>query len=109
MKLTVTGRNIDITQAIRDHLNHKMEKTLKDLGEPADVHVALAVEKHRHFSEITIKTKGDTVHVEEETTDLYTSMDNALVKAEKQLRKHRNRQKDLKMKKAVAEKNKTFE
>jgi putative sigma-54 modulation protein len=106
MKLTVTGRKIEITQAIRDHLNHKMEKTIKDLEDHADVHVALAVEKYRHFSEITIKTKGFTIHVEDETTDLYTSIDNALVKAEKQLRKHKDKQKDLLLKKAAAEKNK---
>ncbi len=109
MKLTVTGRNIEITQAIHDHLQNKMEKTIKDLGEHADVHVALAVEKHRHFSEITVKTKGFTIHVEEETTDLYTSMDSALVKAEKQIRKHKDRQKDLRLKQAKAEKNKNLE
>jgi len=109
MKLTVTGRKIEITQAIHDHLQSKMEKTIKDLGEHVDVHVALAVEKHRHFSEITIKTKGYTIHVEDETTDLYTSMDNALVKAEKQIRKHKDRQKDLRLKQAKAEKNKNLE
>ena len=37
MKITVTGRNIEITDAIRDHLNNKMNKTIKDLGEVADV------------------------------------------------------------------------
>ena len=105
MKLTVTGRNIEITDAIRDHLNKKMSKTIKDLGEVADVHVALAVEKHRHFAEITVKTKGFTVHSEEETSDLYTSMDNALSKIEKQIRKHKDRAKDLRNKQGVAEKN----
>ncbi len=105
MKITVTGRNIEITDAIRDHLNNKMNKTIKDLGEVADVHVALAVEKHRHFAEITVKTKGFSVHSEEETSDLYTSMDNALSKVEKQIRKHKDRAKDLRNKQGVAEKN----
>jgi len=109
MKLTVTGRNIEITEAIHDHLERKMQKTIQELGEKADVHVALSVEKHRHFAEITVKTKGFTVHGQDETTDLYAAIDNALVKIEKQLRKHRDRAKDLKIKKASAEKDKLFE
>ena len=99
MKLTVTGRNIDITDGIRGHLQNKMDKTISDLGEEADVHVALHVEKHRHFAEGTVKTKGFTVHSQHETDDLYASMDNALLKIEKQLRKHKEKTQDLRNKK----------
>ena len=99
MKLTVTGRNIDITDGIREHLENKMDKTIKELGEKADVHVALHVEKHRHFAEITVKTKGSTVHSQDETDDLYASMDNALLKIEKQLRKQKEKAQDLRLKK----------
>jgi putative sigma-54 modulation protein len=109
MKLTVTGRNIDITDAIQDHLDRKMQKTIMELGEKADVHVALSVEKHRHFAEITVKTKGFTVHSQEETNDLYQAMDNALIKIEKQLRKHKDRAQDLRIKQASQEKNKLQE
>lgn len=106
MKLTITGRNIEITEAIKDHLDSKMKKTIQELGEKADVHVALLVEKHRHFAEITVKTKGFTVHAEEETKDLYGAMDNVLSKVEKQLRKHKERAKDLGIKQGTAVKNK---
>ena len=109
MKLTVTGRKLEITDGIKSHLEKKMSKTIQELGERADVHVALAVEKHRHFAEITVKTKGFTVHSQEETDDLYLAMDGALTKVEKQLRKHRDRAKDLRMKQGVAEKNKLQE
>lgn len=106
MKVTVTGRKIDITEGIRNHLDRKMEKPLQELGDATDVHVALSVEKHRHFAEITVKTKGFTVHSEEETNDLYVAMDNAVEKIEKQLRKHKERAKDIRIKKSTAEKNK---
>ena len=104
MKLTVAGIKIKITQAIEDHLNKKIEKSLKSLPESADVHVALTVEKHRHFAEITIKEKGFSVHGESETNDLYTAMDEAVEKAEKQLKKHKDRSKTLKIKQNVAAK-----
>ena len=99
MKLTVTGRNIEVTDGIRGHLQSKMEKTIHELSEQADVHVSLSVEKYRHFAEVTVKTKGFSVHSNEETDDLYASIDNALVKIEKQLRKHKEKTQDLRIKK----------
>lgn len=104
MKLTVSGRNIEITQAIHDHLHKKMEKTIQDIGERADVHIALSVEKHRHHVEITVKTKGFSLHSKEETNNLYTAMDGALDKMEKQLRKHKDRNIRLKIKKGAEQK-----
>jgi putative sigma-54 modulation protein len=98
MKLTVTGRKIEITDGIRTHLNGKINKTIVDLDEAADVHVTLAVEKHRHFAEITVKIKGFTLHSQEETNDLYASMDRTLEKMEKQIRKYKEKAKALRNK-----------
>ena len=95
MKLTLTGRKIEITDGIRNHFNDKMNKTIADLGGVADIHVAVSVEKHRHFAEIILKAKGFTLHSHEETNDLYASMDKALEKMEKQLRKHKEKAKDI--------------
>ncbi|MFP6637339.1 MAG: ribosome-associated translation inhibitor RaiA [Nitrospinaceae bacterium] len=109
MKLTVTGRNINITDGIRDHMQNKMDKTINDLGDVADIHVALHIEKHRHLAEVTVKTKGLTVHSQQETHDLYASIDNALLKVEKQLRKHKEKAQDLRIKKGSLSKSKNQE
>ena len=98
MKLTLAGRKIEITDGIRDHLNDKISKTITDLDETADVHIILSVEKHRHFAEITLKTKGMTLHSHEETKDMYISIDKALEKMENQLRKHRDKAKEARSK-----------
>ena len=109
MKLTVTGRKIEITDGIRTHLNDKMDKTIADLGEAADIHVALSVEKHRHFAEITVKTKNFTLHSHDETEDLYASMDKALEKMEKQIRKHKEKAKALRNKQGSQSKNQNLD
>ena len=109
MKLTVTGRNIEITDGIRNHLNDKIDKTIADLGEAADVHVALSVEKHRHFAEVTVKTEGFTLHSQDETEDLYTSMDKALEKMEKQIRKNKEKAKALRNKQGSQSKNQNLD
>ena len=109
MKLTVTGRNIEITDGIRNHLNDKIDKTIAYLGEAADVHVALSVEKHRHFAEVTVKTEGFTLHSQDETEDLYTSMDKALEKMEKQIRKNKEKAKALRIKQGSQSKNQNLD
>ena len=89
MKLTVTVKNIAITEDIKGHLNQKMEKTIDGLGDHADVHVILAAEKNRQLAEITVKTKGVSLNSKDETIDLYTSIDHALDKMKKQLNKQK--------------------
>jgi len=98
MKLNVTGKKLKVTAGIRDHLNNKISKTITDLDETTDVHITLSVTKHRHFAEITLKSKGITLHSHEETKDLYTSIDKALEKIEKQLRKHRDKAQEVRLK-----------
>jgi len=98
VKLTVTGRNIEITDAMKNHLNYKMDKTFQGMGGITDVHVSLHVEKYRHMSEVTVKTKGLTLHANEATDNLYMTMDGVFGKIEKQLKKHKERTQDLKFK-----------
>ncbi len=104
MKLTVTGRHIEITEGIKDHLNQKIEKTLPEMGDDTDIHVALAVDKHRHHVEVTLKAKHLSLNSKSETDDLYTAMDTALEKMEKQIRKDKDRRLSLKIKQGTDEK-----
>ncbi|MEC8957933.1 MAG: ribosome-associated translation inhibitor RaiA [Nitrospinota bacterium] len=98
MKLNVTGRKIEVTDGIRDHLKDKINKTIIILDKTADIHITLSVEKHRHLAEIILKTKGMTLHSHEETKDMYISIDKALEKMENQLRKHRDKAKEARSK-----------
>ncbi len=99
MKLTVTGRHLKITDAIQEHLDAQVDRHMRPwLKGPGDIHFALAVEKQRHFAEVTVKSKGYSVHAENETGDLYAAIDGAILKAEKQLKKHKERAASLKSK-----------
>ncbi|MFQ5481951.1 MAG: ribosome hibernation-promoting factor, HPF/YfiA family [Nitrospinaceae bacterium] len=110
MKLTVTGRNIKITDAIQEHLEKKIERHIRPwVDGPGDIHLALSVEKDRHLAEATVKSKGFTVHSENETNDLYAAIDTAVDKIEKQLKKHRDRAISLKTKRNAQISNKTTE
>lgn len=91
MKVTVTGRKMEMTGALSSHVEEKIEGIKKFLSEARDVHVVLSVEKHRHFAEITLNANGYVIHCKEETNDMYASIDRAIGKLTKQLKKHKDR------------------
>ena len=98
MKFQVIGKNIELTDAIKGHLDNKINKIFPNADESTGVRISLCVEKHRHIANVTIKTNGVTLHACDETEDLYTSMDSVLKKIEKHLKKHKTRAQDIKIK-----------
>jgi putative sigma-54 modulation protein len=95
MNLTVTGRNFEITDAIKNYLIKKIAKTEVRLYPNTCIHFNLFVNKNRHMAEATIKQKGLITHATDQTRNLYLTLDNVLRKVEKQLKKHRSRTQTL--------------
>lgn len=102
MHLTITGRNMDVTPALREYAEEKIGKIDKYLQKITSAHVILAVEKYRHIAEVTIQVHGLTLKGVEETGDMYSSIDQVMDKIETQAHKLHDRLKD-KNKSAVAE------
>ena len=100
MNLTVTGRNFEITDAIKKYLKKRIAKTRDRLYDNANIHFSFYVDKNRHMAEATVKQKGFTTRAKDETRNLYITVDNVLDKVEKQLRKHKNRTQNLLINKA---------
>lgn len=78
MKISVTGKNMKITEALKDYIKEKLGK-LETHFESAimSAHATCIVEKDRHIVDINIQTTSTTVHVTEESEDLYKSVDAA--------------------------------
>ncbi len=91
MKIDITGRQIEITPALRDFTMEKLRKLEKLLDGPLDVHVVLAVEKHRHLAEIQVKSRTAVLSGTEETGDLYASIGQVAEKLERQALKHKEK------------------
>jgi putative sigma-54 modulation protein len=105
MKLTITGINIKTTEAINNYINTKLHKIFKRIDD-ADVSFSLKVDKNRHIAEVMVKQNGFIFHVNDETKNLYTTLDNVVDKIEKHLINHKNKNKVLILKKNAKEKNK---
>jgi len=95
MNFTVTGRNFEITNAIRKFLKKRIAKTGDRLFDNAHIHFSFYVDKNRHMAEATVKQKGLTTRAKDETRDLYLAVDNVLGKVEKQLMKHKTQTQNL--------------
>ena len=91
MRITITGRNIELTPGIKEAVEDKLSKLEKYFKPDTDVHVTLSVEKDRQKIEVTIPTKGHTIRTEQVSNDMYVSIDLAEEAIERQLLKYRNK------------------
>ncbi len=57
MRITITGRNIDLTDGLKSAIDSKLGKLEKYFTSDTDVFVTLSVEKERQKIEVTIPVK----------------------------------------------------
>ncbi|MCL2766116.1 MAG: ribosome-associated translation inhibitor RaiA [Peptococcaceae bacterium] len=91
MLVQVRGRNIEVTDALKDYIVKrvsKLERFIDNLGEAL---VTMTVEKESHRVELTIPVSGMIVRAEEITGDMYTSTDLVVDKIEKQILKYKGK------------------
>lgn len=91
MRITITGRNIELTSGIKEAVEDKLGKLEKFFKPDTDVNVTLSVEKDRQKIEVTIPTKGHTIRAEEVSNDMYVSIDLVEETLERQLLKYRTK------------------
>jgi putative sigma-54 modulation protein len=86
MQISITGRHVDITPSLREYLEERLER-LRRYFEPTDVQVTLSAEKYRHRAEMQLRDSVGTFFAEEETGDMYSSIDQVVDRLEHQVRK----------------------
>ncbi|OGQ05300.1 MAG: ribosomal subunit interface protein [Deltaproteobacteria bacterium RIFCSPLOWO2_01_44_7] len=96
METTFTFRNIEASDALKTHTQTKLEKLKKYLIKPTQAHVIFNVERFNHLVEVTLNANGIQYISHEKSEDMYTSIDKAVAKLERQLRKYKERLKEHK-------------
>ena len=96
MRITITGRNIEITSGLRQAVESKLAKLEKYFTPETDVIVTLSVEKERQKIEVTIPVKGNIIRSEQVSNDMYVSIDLVEEVIERQLKKYKNKIADAK-------------
>jgi putative sigma-54 modulation protein len=93
MKLAIHGHHIEVTAALRQYVEEKLEKVRKHFDQMIDADVQLSVEKLQQKAEITIRVSGSAMHAESIDGDLYAAIDALMDKLDRQVIKHRDRTK----------------
>jgi len=89
MRITISGRNIELTEGLKQAVEEKLSKLEKFFKPDTDVYVTLSVEKDRQKIEVTIPAKGHVIRSEQVSNDMYVSIDLVEEVIERQLRKYR--------------------
>ena len=91
MKITMTGKQIELTQALKDRVNDRFKKLDRYFQKETEAVITLSVQREKQVVEATLYSGSLMVRVEEATDDMYVSIDNAVEILERQLRKHKTR------------------
>ena len=87
MEVTVTFRHSDPSPVLRDTIERKISKLAKYFLKATQAHVILNVEKSRHIAEITLAENHHTLYARADSHDMYRSLDDAVLKMQRQLKK----------------------
>lgn len=91
MRFNIIGRNIDVTDGLKDAVEEKLGKLGKYFQPDTPINVTLSVEKDSQKIEVTIPVKGNIIRSEQESTDMYVSIDLVEEIIERQLKKYKRK------------------
>ena len=101
MNITISGHHLEVTPAIREHIQSKLELILRHFDQVIDITVTITVDKlkekeKRHKADINLHVPGKDIHVESLAQDLYAAIDLLMDKLDRQVIKHKDKIQDHK-------------
>ncbi|MDO8299895.1 ribosome hibernation-promoting factor, HPF/YfiA family [Lacisediminimonas sp.] len=99
MNLTISGHHLELTPALRNYVQSKLERIKRHFDHVIDVVVILTVEKitekeKRQKAEINLHVRGKDLHVESFAQDLYAAIDALIDKLDRQVIKYKTKLQD---------------
>ena len=99
MNLTISGHHLEVTPAIREYVQSKLERIKRHFDHVIDIAVILTVDKlpekeKRQKAEINLHLRGKDLHVESMAHDLYAAIDALVDKLDRQVIKYKTKLQD---------------
>lgn len=91
MQVSVRGKNVEVTDALRDYVFKKVKKLDRYFEGAGETYASLSLEKDQHRIEVTIGFNGLLLRGEEQGPDMYASIDLVVEKLERQVDKYRTK------------------
>ena len=96
MNLTISGHHLEVTPAIREYVQTKLERVKRHFDQVIDIADILTVDnltekEKRQKAEINLRMSGKTVYVESLSQDLYAAIDTLVDKLDRQVMKYKSK------------------
>ena len=99
MNLKISGHHLELTPALREYVQNKLERIKRHFDNVIDVSVILSVDsltekEKRQRAKINLHLRGKDLHVESEAQDMYAAIDLLMDKLDRQVLRHKGRIQD---------------
>ena len=91
MQINLTGRHVEVTDALREYVNNKFAKLERHFDHINNVHVILDIEKLSQIAEATLHVNGGELFATSEHQDMYGAIDGLIDKLDRQVIKHKEK------------------
>ena len=95
MRITFTARHFKPSERLKEHAHEQAEKLKKYSDGILDIEIILDYIKQIQKAELIAKVYGTRLTVVEESDDMYKSLDLAMAKLERQLKRHKDKLRDF--------------
>jgi putative sigma-54 modulation protein len=91
MQINISGHHVDVTPALREYVNNKLERLNRHFDQITNTHVVLTVERSRQSADATLHVAGADIAASAESEDMYAAIDFLTDKLDRQIIKHKEK------------------
>jgi putative sigma-54 modulation protein len=91
MQLNITFRHLTASDSLKEYARERVERVNKYLDRAGEAHVVLSLERHLHHADITLHSGIFVLRGKERSEDMYASIDMAMEKIERQLKRYKDK------------------
>ena len=91
MQMNITFRHLEPIDSLKTYAREKIDRVNKYLDKATEAHVVRSVEKHLHHADISVRSGSFIMRGRERSEDMYASIDLAVEKIEKQLKRYKEK------------------
>jgi putative sigma-54 modulation protein len=91
MQINISGHHVEVSQAMKDYVQSKVEKLERHFDNITNVQVTLTVEKLVQKAEATLHASGAELHANADDDNMYAAIDGLTDKLDRQLLKHKEK------------------
>ena len=94
MQLSISGHHVDVSDALKNYVEEKLQKLERHYDHITNAHVILTVEKLQQRAEATVHISGADVFADAGCDDMYAAIDKLTDKLDRQILKHKEKTQD---------------